>query len=91
MADFAPSFEVGGWGAPRRPSPEPARPKLDAFGVDEAFASYKPPFSTEVRPQELILPKPVPPVDDITKTAAARIFTEFCQKQFGFTPDFEHK
>jgi hypothetical protein len=91
MSDFAPSFDVAGWGAPPKAPAEPPRPKLDPFGVDEAFASYTPPFSTEVRPQELILPKPVPPVDDITKTAAARIFTEFCQKQFGFAPDFEHK
>jgi hypothetical protein len=31
------------------------------------------------------------PVDDITKTAAARIFAKFYQKQFDFAPGFEHK
>jgi hypothetical protein len=91
MAAFTPTFDVGAWGAPARPTADVAKPKLDAFGVDEAFASYSPPFSTEVQRHELVMPNPVPPVDDITKTAAARIFTEFCEKQFGFTPDFEHK
>jgi hypothetical protein len=91
MAAFAPRFDVGAWGGPATAPADAPKPKLDAFGVDEAFASYTPPFSTEVQRHELVMPKPVPPVDDITKTAAARIFTEFCESQFGFTPDFEHK
>ena len=96
MTDFAPSFNVS-WDSspePSAPAPAPApapKPKLDAFGVDEAFASYKPSFSTEPVRQELIRPPPVPPVDNLGETAAARIFGEFCQQKFGFTPDFHQK
>lgn len=91
MAAFAPTFNVS-WDAPKaepeRPKPQP---KLDAFGVDEAFASFKPSFSTEAKKTELIMPKAVPPVDELSNTAAARIFGEFCQEKFGFKPDFEQK
>jgi hypothetical protein len=80
MAAFTPTFDVGAWGASAKPATDVPKPKLDAFGVDEAFAANTAPFSTEVPRHELVLPEPVPPVDDITKTAAARIFTEFCER-----------
>ncbi|OHT02497.1 hypothetical protein TRFO_30394 [Tritrichomonas foetus] len=97
--DFAPSFDVS-WDAPAAPTPKPApvqvqpaiqKPKLDAFGVDEAFANFQPNFSTEVEQQKLIQPDPVPPINDISNTAAAQIFSDFCKNKFGFTPVFNQK
>ena len=93
MSDFAPSFDVS-WDAADKPAPAPApapKQKLDSFGVDEAFAGYKPSFSTEPMHQELVRPPPVPPVEDLANTAAAKIFGDFCQQKFGFTPDFQQK
>ena len=92
MSDFVPSFNVS-WDSaePVNASPVKQKPKLDAFGVDEAFASYKPSFSTEIKRQNLVMPKPVPPVENIGDTVAARIFSDYCQQKFGFSPDFEQK
>lgn len=99
-SDFAPSFNVS-WDTPAMPSPSSPpissaqtgsqKPKLDAFGVDEAFANFKPNFSTEVEQLKLVQPKPVSPIEDISNTAAAKIFSDFCQNKFGFTPVFDQK
>ncbi|KAH0790039.1 hypothetical protein GPJ56_006078 [Histomonas meleagridis] len=95
MADFVPSFEVSWDSNPVQHAPPPPQPiqkqKLDAFGIDEAFADFKPSFSTEVQQPELIKPPPVEKIDDISNTIAAKIFSDFCQEKFGFTPVFEQK
>lgn len=100
--DFAPSFNVS-WDTPAPSTPSPSsssvpstssvaqKPKLDAFGVDEAFSNFKPNFSTEVEQLKLVQPNPVPPIEDISNTAAAKIFSDFCQNKFGFTPVFDQK
>jgi hypothetical protein len=90
MAGFSPSFNVS-WDSPQPAPVEAPKPKLDAFGVDEAFASFKPSFSTDCPKLEVIMPEKVEPVQDFTNTIAAKIFTEFCEKKFGFTPDFSRK
>ena len=64
---------------------------FDAFGVDEAFANFKPNFSTEVEQLKLVQPNPVLPIEDISNTAAAKIFSDFCQNKFGFAPTFDQK
>lgn len=89
MNDFTPTFNVS-WDAPA-PVVEAPKPKLDAFGVDQAFASYQPNFSTQLPQVDLVQPKPVPPVDNLENTAAAKIFSDFCQNKFGFTPNFDQK
>ena len=89
---FTPSFEVS-WDTPDvavAPKPAPApRPKLDAFGIDEAFANYHANFSTEIEQQKLVQPNPVTPIEDISKTEATKIFEDFCQNKFGFKPVFD--
>jgi hypothetical protein len=90
MAGFSPAFNVS-WDASQPAPVEPGKPKLDAFGVDEAFASFKPSFSTDVPKLEVIMPEKVEPCEDFTNTIAATIFAEFCEKKFGFTPDFSRK
>lgn len=101
-SDFAPTFNVS-WDTPTVASPAPStpqissppqstqKPKLDAFGVDEAFANFKPNFSTEVEQLKLVQPNPVLPIEDISNTAAAKIFSDFCQNKFGFAPTFDQK
>lgn len=94
MADFSPAFNVA-WDEPQPAKPDADRPKskpkMDAFGIDEVFAGFKPSFSTDVKRQELVRPPPVPPVENLSDTIAASIFGEFCEKKFGFTPDLKKK
>ena len=95
MAEFVPSFDVSWDTSPTQQATAPAPPqptqkqKLDAFGIDEAFADFKPSFSTEVQQPQLIKPPPVEKIEDISNTIAAKIFSDFCQTKFGFTPSFE--
>lgn len=94
---FAPSFDIS-WDTPSvtpQPvapvSPQQPKTKLDPFGIDEAFANFQPNFSTEVEQLKLVQPTPVSPVDDISNTVAAKIFSDFCQSKFNFTPSFTQK
>lgn len=93
MTDFTPTFDVSWDTVPDPPKPAPRtedkKINLDLFQIDEAFAGYEPSFSTEVAPQPVIKPEPIEKITDISQTIAAKIFTEYCQTKFGFTPIYD--
>lgn len=90
--DFKPSFDQK-WDTPapaENPPQQPQfaqstpKPVIETFDVDDAFANYKPSFKTTATKQEVKMPDPVPPVENLEGTVAAEIFGKFCKEKFGF-------
>lgn len=80
-SDFAPSFETA-WSQHRKQT-------VELFGIDEALASL-PKLVEDDEPKIEVIEPPAPkPVGPLAETEVARIFTEYCEREFKFTPVYD--